>query len=46
MGLSKGSVIFVRVKQIELIYARVSVHKQQIDHIHEMKKQKCIVTIC
>jgi len=28
MGLSKGSVIFVRVKQIEHIYARFNVHKQ------------------
>lgn len=28
MGLSKGSVIFVRVDHIEHIYARFSVHKQ------------------
>lgn len=37
-GLSKGSVIFVKVTKIEHIYARFSVHKQQIDHIHELKK--------
>ena len=30
MGLSKGSVIFVKVHKIELIYARFSVHKQGI----------------
>ena len=46
MGLSKGSVIFVKVKHIEHIYARFSVHKQQIDHIHELKRQKCIMTLC
>ena len=33
MGLSKGSVIFVKLDQIELIYARFSVHKQKIEHI-------------
>ena len=46
MGLSKGSVIFVRVNHIEHIYARFSVHKQQIDHILEFKKEKCILTLC
>ena len=46
MGLSKGSVIFVHVKKIDYIYARFSVHKQQIDHIYEMKKEKAIVTMC
>ena len=46
MGLSKGSVIFVRVDHIELIYARFSIHKQQIEHIHELKRQKCIMTLC
>ena len=33
MGLSKGSVIFVKVQKIELIYARFSVHKQGIQHV-------------
>ena len=38
LGLSKGSVIFVQVDSLEKIYARFNVHKQQIDHIHELKK--------
>ena len=46
MGLSKGSVIFVRVNKLEDIYARFSVHKQQIEHVHELKQQKCILTMC
>ena len=46
IGLSKGSVIFVQVDNIEKIYARFNVHKQQIEHIHEMKRNKCILTIC
>ena len=35
IGLSKGSVIFVKIDQIETIYARFNIHKQQIEHIHE-----------
>lgn len=46
MGLSKGSVIFVKLDQIELIYARFSVHKQKIEHIQELKGQNCIMTMC
>ena len=46
MGLSKGSVIFVKVQQLSLIYARFSVHKQGILHVHEMKKEKAIITMC
>lgn len=46
MGLSKGSVIFVKVQKIELIYARFSVHKQGIVQVHEMKKQRAIITMC
>ena len=30
MGLSKGSVIFVKVRDIENIYARISVHRQEV----------------
>lgn len=46
LGLSKGSVIFVHVDSLEKIYARFNVHKQQIDHIHELKKQRCMMTLC
>ena len=46
MGLSKGSVIFVKVQHLSLIYARFSVHKQGIQHVHEMKKEKAIITMC
>ena len=38
--------IFVRVNKLEDIYARFSVHKQQIEHVHELKQQKCILTMC
>ena len=46
MGLSKGTIIFVKVDDLESIYARFSVHNQQVDHIYEMQSQKKILSIC
>ena len=46
MGLSKGSVVFVHMHKLGEIYARFSVHKQQIEHIQELKQQKCMLTVC
>ena len=46
MGLSKGTIIFVKVDDLESIYARFSVHSQQVEHIHEMHTQKKMLSIC
>ena len=46
MGLSKGSVVFVHMHKLGEIYARFSVHKQQIEHIQELKQQRCMLTVC
>ena len=46
MGLSKGSVIFVKVRDTERIYARFSVHRQEILHLAEIRQQELFVSIC
>lgn len=46
MGLSKGTIIFVKVDDLENIFARFSVHHQQVDHIYEMRSQQKILSIC
>lgn len=46
LGLSKGSVVFVPVDDIENIYARFFFHRAAIKHIVEMPKHNKFVTIC
>jgi hypothetical protein len=47
LGLAKGAIVFVRVDELEKIYARFSPgHKLAIEHIYEIRKQKKILTIC
>ena len=46
VGLSKGTIIFVRVNNLDHIYARFSVHRQAISQIHEVKEQKIFLSIC
>jgi hypothetical protein len=46
IGLNKGTIIFVKVDNLEAIYARFSIHRQAICHIHELKEAKVFISIC
>ena len=46
LGMSKGTIIFVRVDNLEYIYSRFSIHRQSIDHLTEIRSQQRIVTMC
>ena len=46
LGLSKGSIIFVKVDELDVIFARFSVHRQKIEHIAEMGDHRGIASIC
>lgn len=45
-GMSKGSVIFVKVDKLEQVYARFSIHRQAITHIEEVYEHNKFVSIC
>lgn len=38
IGLSKGTVIFVKVNNLSHIYARFSIHREAVTHIAEIKE--------
>jgi hypothetical protein len=38
--------IFIPIDNLESIYARFSIHRQQVDQIFEIKKAEKFVTIC
>jgi len=46
LGLSAGTVIFLQVDQIDLIYARVSVHREAVRHICEIDQKGAFVSVC
>ena len=46
VGLSKGTVLFVRVNNLDHIYARFSIHRQAVTQIHEVKERKIFLSIC
>lgn len=46
LGLSKGSIVFVRVDNLDYVYARYSIHRQAITYIHELKEHKVFLSIC
>ena len=37
LGMSKGTIIFVRVDNLEYIYSRFSIHRQGIEHVTEIR---------
>eukprot|EP00347_Sterkiella_histriomuscorum_P010595 403375671 len=45
-GLSKGTVVFISVDNLELIYSRFSIHRQAIEQIYEIKQYHKMVTLC
>jgi len=46
IGLSKGTVIFVRIDNLDYIYARFSLHRQAVTHITEVKQHKTFISVC
>lgn len=46
LGLSKGSVIFLAVNEIDKIYARFFFHRAAIIRIVEMPKRQKFITVC
>jgi hypothetical protein len=38
LGFSKGSLVFVNTSEIETIYARFSIHRQEITKIQQIQK--------
>jgi hypothetical protein len=46
LGLSKGTVIFIDVQNLERVYARFSFHRQAINLIKELPKVKKFITTC
>ena len=46
LGLSKGTVIFLAVDQIDTIYARFFFHRQAITSIVEIPEHQKFVSIC
>jgi hypothetical protein len=47
LGLSKGTIVFIRVDDMARIYARFSsLHKQAVEHIYEIKSKERIVSMC
>lgn len=45
-GLSKGAVIFVRLDNLEYIYARFAVHRQEIRQLTEIRSQNRMISMC
>ena len=46
LGLSAGTVIFLQVDEIDLIYARVSVHREAVQRICEVDQKGVFVSVC
>ena len=45
LGLSQGGIIFLSVENPNRIYTRVSVHRDAVSHICEIKKNRSFVSI-
>ncbi len=37
LGMSKGTIVFVRVDNLEYIYSRFAIHRQGIEHLTEIQ---------
>jgi WD40 repeat protein len=46
IGLSKGTIIFVKMDNLSHIYARFSIHREAILQINEIKDQEVFLSIC
>ena len=46
IGLSKGTIVFVRVNNLDHIYSRFSLHRQAVEQIHELRQHKVFLSIC
>ena len=46
IGLSKGTILFVKVNNMDHIFARFSIHRQAVKHIHEVRVDKVFLSIC
>lgn len=46
LGLSKGAVVFLSVKELERIYARFFFHRSAIVKVVELPKRQKFITIC
>jgi hypothetical protein len=46
IGLSKGTVIFVKVNNLSHIYARFSIHREAICQVNEVRDQGIFLSIC
>ena len=46
IGLSKGSIIFVKVNNLDQIYARFSIHREEVKQIYEIRKDRVFLSIC
>lgn len=46
IGLSKGMIVFVRVDNLDHIYARFSIHQAAVLQIHELPECKTFLSIC
>jgi len=45
-GLSKGTVIFISLENLEQIFSRFSIHRQSVEQIYEMKQSKNMISVC
>ncbi len=46
LGLSKGTVVFLQVDDLELIYARFSFHRQAVTKVMEIQSTGKFLSIC
>ena len=46
IGLSKGMIVFVRVDNLDHIYARFSIHQSAVLQVHELPECKTFLSIC
>ena len=46
IGLSKGTILFVKVNNMDHIFARFSIHRQAVKQIHEIREHKVFLSIC
>ena len=46
IGLSKGTILFIKVNNLDHIFARFSIHRQAVRQIHELKVHKLFLSIC
>jgi hypothetical protein len=44
--LSKGTIAFVELERLEIVYARFSIHKEDVIQVYEFKEGNKYISIC